>query len=211
MSFEKVLECIDNACQRAGRNPSEITLIAVTKHRDVTEIENKILHFGHRILGENRVQEWRDKKDKLANIEWHMIGNLQTNKVKYCKDFHSIHSLSSTRLADEMQKQGLKFKHTFRVFVEVNVAGETSKQGIPLGEAEALVCYAQSLSNLDVCGLMTMAPYTEDPETMRWVFRDLKQLGDKLQLKELSMGMSNDFEVAIEEGATYIRVGSALF
>ena len=211
MSFERVQERIEDACERVGRKPSEVTLIAVTKNHSVTEIEDKILHFGHKILGENRVQEWRDKKERIPDVQWHMIGNLQTNKVKYCKDFYAIHSLSNIRLADEMQKQGLKLKHSFKVFVEVNVVGERSKQGVSFKEAENLVDYAKSLSCLEVDGLMAMAPYTEDPMLIRGVFRNLRQLCDKLALKELSMGMSNDFEIAIEEGATHIRVGSALF
>ncbi len=211
MSFERVQKRIYDACKRVGRDPSEVTLVAVTKNHSVNEIEDKILRFGHRILGENRVQEWRKKKEQLSDIQWHMIGNLQTNKVKYCRDFYAIHSLSNTRLADEMQRQGLKLKHSFKVFVEVNVVGESSKQGAPFEEAEDLVDYAKSLSCLEVYGLMTMAPYNEDLMLVRKTFRKLKQLCDKLALKELSMGMSNDFEVAIEEGATYIRVGSALF
>ncbi len=211
MSLKKVLERIDNACERVGRDPNDVTLVAVTKNHSVTEISNKILNFEHRILGESRVQEWRNKKDNLTDIQWHMIGNLQTNKVKYCKDFYAIHSLSNIRLANELQRQGLKLKHSFKVFVEVNVAGEADKQGVSSEKLEELVNYTKSLSHLEVLGLMTMAPYAENPETIRWVFRELKQLCDRLQLKELSMGMSNDFEVAIEEGATHVRIGSALF
>ena len=113
MSFKEVQKRINDACERAGRDPSEVTLVAVTKNHSVTEIEDKILRYGHRILGENRIQEWRSKKEHLSDVKWHMIGNLQTNKVKYCKDFYAIHSLNNTRLADELQKQGLKLKHNF--------------------------------------------------------------------------------------------------
>ena len=211
MSFEKIQERIIKACELSGRRSEEVTLVAITKNRSIAEIEDKVLRFGHGILGESRIQEWLDKKNKLPNIQWHMVGNLQTNKVKYCEDFHFIHSLNSFRLADEMQKQGLKLSHCFKVFVEVNVVGEISKHGIAFEKARELVSYAQSLDQLEVHGLMTIAPYTNDKETLRKVFKNLKQLCDKLSLRELSMGMSNDFEIAIEEGATFVRIGSALF
>lgn len=215
MSFQKVQESINKACQRVGRSPNEVTLVAVTKNHNAEEISQKVLSFNHAILGENRVQEWLSKKEILSNdnleIQWHMIGNLQTNKVKYCRDFHSIHSLNSIRLANEMQKQGLKHKHIFRVFVEVNMSGEYTKQGIEASRVKELVEYAKNLSYLEVCGLMAMAPYTSNPEEVRPFFKKLRLLSNKLNLQELSMGMSNDFEIAIEEGATFVRVGSALF
>ena len=199
------------ACERVGRDPAEVTLVAVTKGHDVSEIERVVLSHGHLVLGENRVQEWRDKAEKLEGVEWHFVGNLQTNKVKYCTPFSVIHSLNSTRLADAMQTQGGRREHVYRVMVEVNVAGEASKQGAALEEAEALVRHAQGLSQLEVLGLMTIAPYSDDPEDARPVFRALRELRDKLSVKHLSMGMSGDFEVAVEEGATFVRVGSALF
>lgn len=201
------------ACERAGRDRSEVTLIAVTKGHDITEIEQQLLQHGHMTLGENRVQEWRDKADALADrgVEWHFIGNLQRNKVKYCTDTAVIHSLNSIKLANTMQTQGEKRETTFRVMVELNVADEDSKQGADVSDAEALVRHAQTLSNVEVLGLMTIAPYSDDPEHARPVFRRLRKLRDKLGLNELSMGMSGDFEVAIEEGATFIRIGSALF
>lgn len=188
-------------------------LIAVTKGREPAEIERRLLRHGCRTLGENRIQEWRAKADSLAGegIEWHFIGNLQRNKVKYCLPFHTIHSLNSMRLADELQRQGARLDHVFRVLVEVNVAGEQSKRGAPAEWAERLVEYARALPNLEVTGLMTIAPYVHDPELTRPVFSGLRKLRDKLALVDLSMGMSSDFEVAIEEGATIVRVGSALF
>ncbi len=211
MSFERVRERIGAACERAGRDPQEVKLVAVTKGRSLQEIEDAVLRHGHVILGENRVQEWQDKVEALPDAEWHFIGNLQRNKVKYCFPFHTIHSLNSVRLADEMEKRGSKEGHTFRVMVEVNVAGESSKEGAELADAEALVKHAQDLDHVDVAGLMTIAPYSDDPEDARPYFRRLRELNGKLGLKELSMGMSGDFEVAIEEGATCVRIGSALF
>ncbi len=211
MTLEKVQTRLLRACERAGRNPAEVTLVAVTKGHDTSEIEQVLLAHNHRVLGENRVQEWRHKAEELEDIEWHFVGNLQTNKVKYCTPFSVIHSLNSTRLADAMQTQGERREHVYRVMVEVNVAGEASKQGAAVTEAEALVEHTQRLSQVEVLGLMTIAPYSDNPEDARPVFRALRDLRDTLGLKDLSMGMSGDFEVAIEEGATFVRVGSALF
>jgi pyridoxal phosphate enzyme (YggS family) len=201
------------ACGRAGRDPASVKLVAVTKGHDAGEIERAVLSKGCRTLGESRIQEWREKASALLEQrpEWHFIGNLQRNKVRYCREFHTIHSLNSLRLADELQAHGLRFGHTFRVLVEVNVASEESKLGASLDQAEILVDHARVLPNLDVAGLMTIAPHVEDPESVRAVFGGLRNLRDKLGLVELSMGMSSDFEVAIEEGATIVRIGSALF
>lgn len=199
------------ACRRAGRSPSDVTLIAVTKGQSAHSVRANVLAHGHAVLGESRVQEWRNKAAALPGTEWHLIGNLQTNKVKYCRPFHTLHSLNSARLADALEAHGAKHGHVFRVLLEVNVAGEANKQGVPVGEAETLTRYAQNLPHLSVAGLMTIAPYHDDPEASRPVFRKLSDLRDALGLEELSMGMSGDFEVAAEEGATYVRVGSALF
>lgn len=209
--FLEVQEKIIKTCEQAGRNPSEVKLVAVTKGHTVEEIDKEILQHGHRILGENRIQEWQEKAVHLDNIEWHLIGNLQRNKVKYCLPFNLIHSLNSAKLADELQDFGAKKNHVFRVLVEVNVAGEENKTGVPLTEAPPLVQYAQTLPNLQVEGLMTVAPYSNTPDTARPYFVQLRQLRDKLGLSELSMGMSGDFETAIWEGATIVRIGSAVF
>jgi PLP dependent protein len=211
LMFLEVQERIITTCESAGRKPSEVKLVAVTKGHSVEEIDREILQYGHRILGENRIQEWRDKAPQLENIEWHLIGNLQRNKVKYCLPFTLIHSLNSERLADELQAFGAKKNHIFRVLVEVNVAGEENKTGVSLDQAEALVHYSRALPNLAVEGLMTVAPYSDTPDTARPYFVQLRQLRDKLALRELSMGMSGDFETAIWEGATIVRIGSALF
>jgi PLP dependent protein len=211
VSLARVQERIADACRRAGRDPGTVTLIAVTKGHGPDEIRRELLRHGHFALGENRVQEWQAKADALPEAEWHFIGNLQRNKVKYCLPFALIHSLNSERLANEMQRQGERLGHVFRVLVEVNVAGEASKQGVGPEAAARLVRHAQSLSNLDVRGLMTIAPYHDDPEAARPHFRALRALRNELGLTHLSMGMSGDFEVAVEEGATMVRVGSAIF
>jgi pyridoxal phosphate enzyme (YggS family) len=201
------------ACARVGRGPAEVKLVAVTKGRSLDQIERLLIAKGCRVLGENRVQEWREKSEQLsgAGIEWHMIGNLQRNKVKYCRPFHTIHSLNSKSLADELQRQGERLEHRFRVLVEVNLAAEESKRGVDPGGADELAEYASRLPNLELTGLMTMAPWYDDAERTRPVFAGLRELRDKLGLVDLSMGMSNDFEVAVEEGATLVRVGAALF
>ncbi len=213
MSLESIKERINQACERAGRNPDNVQLVAVTKNHTSAEITEVVLSHGHKHLGENRIQEWREKLDDLTDnaVIWHMIGSLQRNKVKYCRPFSLIHSLNSERLADELDKHGEKHNHVFKCLVEVNVAEEDSKLGASSKQAEALVDYAKSLDFVKVQGLMTMAPYVEDAEEVRPVFSNLRDLGNKLGLKELSMGMSGDFEVAIEEGATIVRVGSAIF
>jgi PLP dependent protein len=209
--FTDVQERILRACQRAGRKPDEVKLVAVSKGHSAEEIKAQVLAYGHTVLGENRIQEWRDKAGLLPGVEWHFIGNLQRNKVKYCLPFSLIHSLNSLELAHELQKRAEQSNHLFRVLVEVKLAGEASKQGIQPEEAEKLVLHAKTLPNLQVEGLMTMAPYDKDSEAARPYFVKLRQIRDTLGLRELSMGMSGDFEVAIEEGATIIRVGSAIF
>ena len=213
--LKRVSARICAACARASRDPATVKLVAVTKGHDVAEIKREILANGHTVLGENRVQEWRGKHAILSKealtVEWHMLGNLQRNKVKYCLPFSLIHSLNSAKLADELERVGQKKGHTFRTLVEVNVAGEASKRGAGLDEAERLVDYARTLNNVQVEGLMAMAPYNDDPEASRPIFVKLHTLRDRLMLRELSMGMSGDFEVAVEEGATIIRVGSAIF
>lgn len=202
---------LERACLRVRRDPAEVKLIAVTKGHSPLSVQKNVLAAGHTVLGESRIQEWRKKAAQLSEIEWHLIGNLQTNKVKYCLPFHTLHTLNSERLADALEAYGEKKDHTFRVLLEVNVAGEKNKQGISLREAETLARYAESLPHVKLAGVMTIAPYNDDPEAARPVFRTLRKLRDKLSLEELSMGMSGDFEVAAEEGATYVRVGSALF
>lgn len=202
------------ACDRAGRDPGDVTLVAVSKNHSAEEIQRTLLDHGVLDLGENRVQEWRDKAVSLpAEVRWHLVGNLQRNKVKYLADGQVtlVHSLNSVRLANAMQKQAERRDHHFRALIEVDVAGEEAKQGVDPSDLEALLNHCAPLRHVDVVGLMAMAPFSDEPEDARPYFRRLAELADRYDLVERSMGMSGDFEVAIEEGATLIRVGSALF
>lgn len=208
----EVLQRIEAASARVGRDPSEVTLVAITKGHDLEEIRHRVLAHGHRVLGENRVQEWRAKADALGpEIEWHLVGHLQRNKVKLIAGVDLIHSLDSERLADALEAEGERRGIVFRTLLQVNVSGEASKYGAAPGEAAALARHLASLAHVSLEGLMTMAPYSDDPEAARPHFRALRRLGDTLAVPGLSMGMSGDFEVAVEEGATWVRVGSALF
>jgi PLP dependent protein len=208
----EVLHRIEAACARAGRDPSDVTLVAITKGHDVEEIRRRVLVYGHRILGENRVQEWRAKAEALGpEVEWHLVGHLQRNKVKLVAGVVLIHSLDSERLADALEAEGARRDIVFRTLLQVNVSGEARKYGAAPAEAPALARHVASLGHVTLEGLMTMAPYSDDPESSRPHFRALRRLGDTLAVPGLSMGMSGDFEVAVEEGATWVRVGSALF
>ena len=204
---------ISKSCERAGRHREEVTLIAVSKTHPV-EVIQEAYELGIRHFGENRVQELLKKKDLLpADIRWHLIGHLQSNKAKYIADFiHCVHSIDSLDTAKELSKRGAQHSRKINVLLEVNVAGEESKEGITTSEASPLLrhIFAEA-SSLHVNGLMTVAPYEDDPERVRQYFRELRKLRDELALEDLSMGMTNDFEVAIEEGATMIRIGSGLF
>jgi PLP dependent protein len=200
------------ACARSGRDPREVTLVAVTKGRDPETVRRVLLERGHRVLGENRLQEWRDKHERLpADVTWHLVGHLQRNKVRFCRPFALIHSLDSLRLAQALDAEGERHGHVFTVLIQVNVAGEASKFGLPPREVPALLGAVSALRHVHVEGLMTIAPYLDDPEGARPVFREARELRDRLGLRALSMGMSGDLDVAVEEGATLVRVGSALF
>ena len=200
------------ACERAGRDPGDVRLVAVTKGRSLDAVR-ALVAAGQRILGENRVQDWRAAADALAepSLEWHLIGHLQRNKVRFCRPFALIHSLDSERLALALESEGAKHDHVFRALVQVNVAGEARKYGLAPADTAALLARLRQLQHVRIEGLMTMAPYGDDPERARPVFRGLRTIATELGLPELSMGMSGDFEVAVEEGATIVRVGSALF
>lgn len=211
---------IEEACKRSNRDPKEVTLIAVSKTKPV-EMLQEVYDAGARNFGENKVQEIMDKYDHLPqDIHWHMIGHLQRNKVKYIVDkVQMIHSVDSLRLAETIDKEAKKKNVTVPILIEVNVAEEDSKFGLSLEEVSALAEEISKLSNVRVCGLMTVAPFVEDPEENREVFRSLKKLSVDIAAKNinnvtmsvLSMGMTNDFEVAVEEGATMVRVGTAIF
>ena len=215
-----VQENIIKACEKSGRNPKEICLIAVSKTKP-KDMLMEIYDCNIRQFGENYVQEMVDKVDSLPDdIVWHMIGHLQRNKVKYVVGRAAmIHSVDSLRLAEAISQEALKKGIVADVLIEVNMALEENKFGLKTEEVEAFVKEIAVLKGIRVRGLMTSAPYVADPEDNRIYFRQLKQLCvdinakniDNIYMDVLSMGMTNDYMVAIEEGATHIRVGTAIF
>lgn len=207
-----VRDRIERACARAARDPGEVRLVAVTKGHDAEAVRAAVLDHGHRLLGESRVQEWRKKAETLGpDVEWHLVGHLQTNKVRYCRRFALLHGVDSTRLIDGLESDGERHDHVFPILLQVNVSGESAKYGVgPAGLAD-LVARVRDAPHVRLEGLMTLAPYGSDPERARPVFRALRALAERYADGRTSMGMSGDFEVAIEEGATWVRVGSALF
>ena len=219
-NLEAVESKIQAACHSCGRSRDEVTLIAVSKTKPVETLK-EAHDLGVRIFGENKVQELSDKHDLLPqDIHWHMIGHLQRNKVKYIVDkAYLIHSVDSLRLAETISEEGVKKGVTVPVLIEVNVAGEESKFGVTPEETEALVREIAKLPAIRIRGLMTIAPYVENPEDNRVHFSRLKQLSvdigkkniDNVSMNVLSMGMTGDYQVAIEEGATMIRVGTGIF
>lgn len=219
-NYDVVMNNIERACKKAGRTPEDVTLIAVSKTKPITMLQ-EIYDHGCRNFGENKVQELLDKYEVLPkDIKWHMIGHLQRNKVKYIVDKVSlIHSVDSLRLAEEISKEALKKNVEVNILVEVNVANEETKFGTTSQEAIELVDAISKLPGIHIKGLMTIAPYVEDSEQNRQYFAQLKQLSvdiitkniDNVSMDILSMGMSGDYEVAVEEGATYVRVGTGIF
>lgn len=219
-NYRAIEEKVEKACLRAGRKREDVTLIAVSKTKPVSMI-HELLPLGVRDFGENKVQELTEKEELLPkDIRWHMIGHLQRNKVKYVVGKACmIHSVDSLRLAEEISKEALKKQISVPILVEVNVAGEESKFGVSVQEAAFLVEQICRLPGIEVKGLMTIAPYVEDPEENRIVFRNLRKLSvdiggknfDNVTMDILSMGMTGDYEVAIEEGATHVRVGTGIF
>ena len=219
-NLHEVQDNIKKACEKAGRKLEEVTLITVSKTKPISMIE-EIYQDGIRKFGENKVQDLVDKYEAMhKDIEWHMIGHLQRNKVKYIVDKVAlIHSVDSLRLAEEISKEAVKKDLTVNVLVEVNVASEQTKYGYSIEETEDAVRSFSKLPGLKVTGLMTSAPYVENAQENRKYFRLLKQLCvdinskniDNVCMDSLSMGMTNDYIVAIEEGATLVRVGTAIF
>lgn len=216
----QVRKNIEAACQKAGRNTEEVTLIAVSKTKPVPMLE-EAYQAGSRDFGENKVQEIMDKYPVLPDdIRWHMIGHLQRNKVKYIVDKVSlVHSVDSLRLAEEISRQAEKKQTELDILVEVNIAQEESKFGTSRAEAAQLVEEIAKLPCIHVKGLMTIAPFVEHPEENRKYFRQIKELSvdiekkniDNVSMSVLSMGMTNDYMVAVEEGATMVRVGTGIF
>lgn len=219
-NLKTVIANIEKACTMGKRNPYDVTLIAVSKTKPVSMIQ-EAYDYGIRDFGENKVQEIMDKYDCLPkDIRWHMIGHLQRNKVKYIVDkVYMIHSVDSLRLAEEIQKEALKKDVHVKILIEINVAMEESKFGLCTEETLDLVREIAKLSNVHIQGLMTVAPYTPDGTENSIYFAKLRQLSvdiakeniDNVNMSVLSMGMSCDYETAIAEGATYVRVGSDIF
>lgn len=219
-NLEAVERRVAAACERAGRKREDVTLIAVSKTKPV-EMLREVMDCGVVDFGENKVQEMCSKIEAIEEpLHWHLIGHLQRNKVKYIVDkAYMIHSVDSLRLAEEIQKEAVKHGVVCQVLIEINIGGEETKDGIPKEEALSLIRAISTLANVKIKGLMTIAPPVERPEDARGYFKDMKALFEKIkaenipgvEMKELSMGMTGDFEVAIEEGATMVRVGTAIF
>jgi len=219
-----IRERMASAARRAGRNPDDTSLMAVSK----TFPQEAILEAydaGQRLFGESKVQEFAEKYPRLAHLQdvrFHMIGHLQSNKTsKAAEIFHTVDSIDSPKLAGRLNDAAQKRSKTLNVLIEINVGGEEVKSGLALEspQVEAILARATEWKNLRICGLMTVPPYTDDPEGARPYFRALRALRDRLAAKgfpnisldTLSMGMSHDFEIAIEEGSTCVRIGTAIF
>ena len=223
-NIAEVQERIAAAARRTSRNPDEITLMGVSKTVPVGRIREAYA-AGLRVFGENRVQEFAAKADALRDLrdaEWHLIGHLQTNKAaKAAELFHAVDSVDSVRMAEKLNAFAESAGKTLSVLIEINVGGEQAKSGVAIdsGELEQMLRGGPRWGNLKICGLMAVPPYTEDPEGSRPYFRQLRQIRNsiaagglpQISMAALSMGMSHDFEVAIEEGATCVRVGTAIF
>lgn len=211
---------IEKICIKANRSPDEVTLIAVSKTKPIEMLE-AAYQSGIRDFGENKVQELQEKIPQMPkDVKWHMIGHLQTNKVKYIVDkVYMIHSVDSLRLAEEISKEAVKKNVIVKILIEVNVAEEESKFGVSVAETRDLVRRVAILPGVKIEGLMTIAPYVENDSENRVYFNKLKQLSvdinkeniDNVSMRVLSMGMTGDYLVAIEEGATYVRVGTGIF
>ncbi len=217
-NIARVKDRIANAATRAGREPGDITLVAVAKTHPVELIEQAVKH-GISDIGENRAQELRDKAQKLKDLcRWHFIGPIQKNKVKYLAQYASVvHSIDRMEIAEELQKRLDRLDKTMEVLIEVNIGDEQQKAGTGPKTIEPLIIGIERLDRLKLCGLMCIPPFLDDPEATRPYFIRMRQLAERLQgsgyenLTQLSMGMTADFEAAIEEGATIVRVGTAIF
>lgn len=217
--WENIQQRINRACHRVGRDPNDVHVVAVTKYVDLDET-SRVLDLGLDHIGESRVQDALPKWESLGHRgTWHFIGHLQRNKVKEVVGrFTYLHSLDRYSLAQEMDRRCQQQGETIRCFIQVNVSGEESKYGISSLELEDFAREMANFPTIEIVGLMTMAPIVDQPDEVRPVFRELKRLQEKIQrldqprlrVPHLSMGMSQDFEIAIEEGATWIRLGSVL-
>ena len=220
-NLKKVKEAIDKSARKTNRTLDDIVLVVVTKTRTVEEIK-EVYQCGHKIIGENRIQEAENKFRYLKelNLEWHLVGHLQRNKVKDAINiFSMIHSVDSLRLAEEINKRCEQKNIRMNVLLEINVSGEETKYGFKPNELIPALKIISEMRNVNVMGLMTMAPFAANPEDTRPVFRQLRKLRDEIieqnilniNMKYLSMGMTNDYTIAIEEGANMVRIGTAIF
>ena len=219
-NYRNVLKKIENAAKRSGRNPEEIKLVAVAKTFPA-EVVRKLSVFKDVIIGENRIQEAISKKESLSdlNFKWHMIGHLQSNKAKKALEhFDMIHSVHSLKLLNKLETQAEKLNKKMDVLIEINIANEETKSGVLLENLDELLKRGEELNFIKVVGFMCIPPFSSDPEDSRRYFKKMRELliekrekFKKLELEHLSMGMTMDFEVAIEEGATFVRVGTAIF
>ncbi|MDD2397334.1 MAG: YggS family pyridoxal phosphate-dependent enzyme [Tissierellia bacterium] len=220
-NIDDITKKIENTCKKIGRNPKDITVIAVSKTVESKRAKEAV-NAGINNLGENRVQELIKKYDELSDLDvkWHMIGHLQKNKVKYIIDKTVlIHSVESLSLAEEINKRAEKNNLIANVLIELNIGEEESKFGINEENVYDFITSMEQFENIKVLGLMTVAPFCENPEDVRWVFKKMKNIYDKIstmnlrntEMNYLSMGMTNDYEIAIEEGSNIIRIGTAIF
>lgn len=219
-NIAKINSRIEHACRKVNRQPEEVRLIAVSKIKPAELIEDAY-NAGQKLFGESYVQEFRDKSPLVAApVEWHFIGGLQSNKVKYLRgQVAMIHSVDRLSLAEEINRQWGKIDQTIAITLQVNVGEEATKSGCTPGNLDDLVKNVARLPHIKICGLMCLPPHSDDPEQVRPYFRQLRELSNQVaqlglpnvEMKELSMGMSGDFEVAIEEGATLVRIGTAIF
>lgn len=220
-NIDNIIQRVVASAERAGRNPQDITVIAVSKTVDAARAREAV-EGGLINLGENKVQEMVSKYEQLPNlsIRWHMIGHLQKNKVKYIIDkAELIHSVESIDLANEINKRAIQHGLIAKILIELNIAKEESKFGINDENVYEFIKSLEQFENLKVMGLMTVAPNSDNPEEIRWVFKRMKEIFDNISdmkisntdMKYLSMGMTNDFEIAIEEGSNIVRIGTAIF
>lgn len=220
INLETIKRKIDIAAQKSGRNGSDITMIAVTKTVDLLRI-NEALSYGINHIGENKVQEIRNKYDYINGpVNWHFIGHLQTNKIKYIIDkVELIHSIDSERLAIKINEMAKKHNKVMDILLQVNVAEDENKFGFSAKEMGSIIFRLKDLSNIHIKGLMTIVPFDKEPENNRIYFKKIKQLAvdiikqniDNISMEVLSMGMTNDYEIAIEEGANMVRIGTGIF
>ncbi len=218
-NLEGIRQRIENASKRSGRSPDDVTLIAVTKTYS-PELINEAIDAGVTDIGENKVQEVVEKFDKVKPVRWHLIGHLQTNKVKYIIDkVYMIHSVDSIKLMDEIERQAKKHNLKMKILIQVNITGEETKFGISPDQIDEMIEHAETLDNVEVCGLMTIMPKIDNEVSLRLHFVNIKRIYidisskkyDNICMKYLSMGMSGDFETAIEEGSNMVRIGRAIF